>query len=179
MSNYAGRVYIPIGYYGVAKIGIVMAKPYIHAKSSARRFGGKPEEYMEIHQLLDSSKGTIADNRHRALTHNSFFLSVIIEKIFGVTITNSDGKEVSTREVAEQHVLEDYGGKFIPTAQDFLQGIPFEPWMNNGKDGYPPSFKIMEKKEKETIIIIKNDDVDAIDKTTEENIKKMRSMTYD
>lgn len=50
-----------------------MAKPYIHAISSAKRFGGKPEDYIEIHNLMDSSKGAIPDNRHRALTHNSWF----------------------------------------------------------------------------------------------------------
>lgn len=117
-----------------------MSKPFIHAKSSARRFGGKPEDYLSIHDLLDSSKAAIADNRHRALTHNSWFLSVVIEKIFGHVMVNSDGREVSTREVAEQHVLEDYKGRFIPSAQDFLQEIEFKSWMQNG-EGVPPSFQ--------------------------------------
>ncbi len=30
-----------------------MSKPYIHALSSAKKFGGKPEDYLEIHQLMD------------------------------------------------------------------------------------------------------------------------------
>lgn len=119
-----------------------MAKPIFHAQSSARRFGGKPEDYLAIHDLMDSSKGAVADNRHRALTHNAWFLSNVIEKVFGhsiqVTLANGLKKTVSTREVAEQHVLEDYGGRFIPTAQDFLARIPIEPWMDNGK-GDPPS----------------------------------------
>lgn len=120
-------------------------KPWIHSLSSARRFGGKPEDYIEIHNFLDSSKAVISDVRHRALTHNSWFLGFILEKIFGVTITNSDGKKVSVRDVGEQHVGEDYGG-FIPSAQDFLQEIEFKPWMNNGK-GVPPSMaKIYRKK---------------------------------
>jgi len=44
-----------------------MAKPFIHAESSVKRWGGKPEDYIEIHNLMDSSKGAIADHRHRAL----------------------------------------------------------------------------------------------------------------
>lgn len=117
-----------------------MSKPYIHAISSAKRFGGQPDDYIDIHNLMDSSKGSIADNRHRALTHNSWFLSVILEKVFGVTRTNSDGKVYSVRDIGEQHVLEDYGGKFIPTAQDFLQEIEYKDWMQNGK-GVPSSFQ--------------------------------------
>lgn len=63
-----------------------MAKPYIHAESSAKRFGGKSEDYVAIHEFLDSSKSYIPDVRHRALTHNSFFIEVIIPRIFGKTI---------------------------------------------------------------------------------------------
>ncbi|MCS6822102.1 MAG: hypothetical protein NZ551_09545 [Microscillaceae bacterium] len=120
-----------------------MAKPYIHAISSAKRFGGKPEDYIEIHNLMDSSKGAIPDNRHRALTHNSWFLSNILERIFGTTIINSDGKVVSVRDIGEQHILEDYGNQFIPTAQDFLQEIPYIGWMNG--NGVPPSKAKIEK----------------------------------
>lgn len=128
-----------------------MAKPFIHSRSSARKFGGKPDDYIEIHSFLDSSKSAIADNRHRMLTHNSWFISNVIERVFGYTFINSDGREVSTRDVAEQHVLEDFNMRFIPSAQDFLQNIEFEPWMNNGK-GCPPSFaKIYYKGEKNDI----------------------------
>jgi hypothetical protein len=72
-----------------------MSKPWIHAVSSAKRFGGVPEDYIEIHNLMDSSKATIADSRHRALTHNAWFVGTILEKIFGVTFTNSAGKQIS------------------------------------------------------------------------------------
>jgi hypothetical protein len=96
---------------------------------------------------MDSSKGAIADNRHRALTHNAWFISNVIEKVFGhfivVTMPSGKSKKVSTREVAEQHVLEDFGGRFIPSAQDFLAKIPMEPWMNNGI-GVPPSYEAIE-----------------------------------
>lgn len=130
-----------------------MSKPYIHALSSARRFGGTPEDYLEIHNLMDSSKAAMPDNRHRALTHNSWFIGYVVERVFGVTITNSAGKVVSVRDVAEQHVLEDFGGRFIPTPQDYLGEMEFQPWMNNGAGGtYPPSCaKIEQKRQKKFI----------------------------
>lgn len=115
-----------------------MSKPWIHSLSSAKKFGGIPEDYIEIHNLMDSSKQALPDNRHRALTHTSWFL-FILEKIFGVTITNSEGKKVSVRDIGEQHILEDFRGKFIPTPQDYLSLIPFQSWMDNGKHGLPPS----------------------------------------
>jgi hypothetical protein len=106
-----------------------MAKPWIHCKSSAKKFGGKASDYLEIHQLMDSSKAAYCNNLHRTLTHNSWFLSVILERIFGVVIVNSDGKEVSVREIGEQHVAEDFGG-FIPTASDYLDLMDFHPWVS-------------------------------------------------
>ncbi len=112
-------------------------KPHLHAQSSARRFGGAPADYLGIHNLLDSSKAALPDNRHRALTHNAWFVGTILERIFGVTIVNGDGKEVSVRDIGEQHVLEDYGGRFIPTAQDFFGDVPLRPWMLG--QGLPPS----------------------------------------
>ena len=116
-----------------------MSKPFVHARSSAKLWGGDPEDYMEIHKFMDSSKGAIADNRHRALTHNAWFIMNVLPKVFGDTFINSAGREVSTRDVGEQHVAEDYGMRFIPTAQDFLEAIPYESWMHNGKHGLPPS----------------------------------------
>ena len=130
-----------------------MAKPWIHAESSAKKFGGKPEDYIEIHNFLDSSKGTIADSRHRALTHNAWFLSTILERVFGVTIKNSEGKNVSVRDVGEQHVLEDYRGRFIPSAQDFLQEIEVKEWMISGNGQPPSSAKLYKKGEKKYVKI--------------------------
>lgn len=119
-----------------------MSKPYIHALSSQRRWGGEPEDYMEIHDFMDSSKGAIPDNRHRALTHNSWFLSVVLEKVFGTYIVNSADRKVQVRDIGEQHVLEDFGGRFIPSAQDYLAEIEFQPWMQNAQGGAtPPSFR--------------------------------------
>lgn len=127
-----------------------MSKPYIHALSSQRRWGGEPEDYIEIHNLMDKSKGTIADSRHRALTHNAWFISEILERIFGVTLTNSAGRVVSVRDVGEQHVMEDYANRFIPSAQDFLEEIPMKEWMIAGKGEPPASVKNIERNQKRT-----------------------------
>ena len=134
-----------------------MSKPYLHAVSSAKRFGGTPEDYIEIHNLMDSSKGAIADNRHRALTHTSWFLSTILERVFGVTLKNSDGKVVSVRDIGEQHVLEDFGGKYIPSAQDYLGEMEFKDWMQNGA-GHPPSFSKIAKRQKDKVRLFTNRD---------------------
>ena len=49
------------------------------------------------------------------------------ERIFGHTITTSNGKNIPTRWVAEQHILEDMG--FIPSMQDWLSNIQAQEWM--------------------------------------------------
>jgi hypothetical protein len=103
-----------------------MAHPLRHALSSARKFGGKAEDYLPIHNWFDESKAFFPDFRHRALRHHSegIFLA---EKLFGVAIVNSDGKLIPVRYVAEQHVREDLGR--IPTAQDWLLQITPQRWM--------------------------------------------------
>jgi hypothetical protein len=101
-------------------------KPFIHAKSSAKRYGGVPEDYLEIHDFMDSSKAHIPDVRHRAIFHSSFGC-YIVEKVFGVVRINSAGKEYSVRDVAEDHIIEDLG--YIPTVQDYFQNMAIQPWM--------------------------------------------------
>jgi len=126
-----------------------MSKPHLHAISSAKKFGGIWEDYMEIHEFMDSSKAVIADNRHRALTHNSWFISVVIPRVFGeVFKRKSDNGRVSSRDIAEQHVLEDYKNKFVPSGADFLTLLPFKDWMQNGNGTPPNSFEsILESEE--------------------------------
>ncbi len=93
-----------------------MAHPIKHAESSARKFGGKAEDYLAIHNWFDESKAFLSDFRHRALRHHAEGI-FLCEKVFGAAITNSEGKAVPVRYVGEQHVKEDLGR--IPTAQDF------------------------------------------------------------
>jgi hypothetical protein len=147
-----------------------MAKPIIHAQSSARKFGGKPEDYEPVHAFMDCSKGAIADNRHRTLTHNSWFLSNVLERVKFAnsgpetadhrfpTIINSDGRVVSVRDIGEQHCLEDFANKFIPSAQDYLAEMEYKSWMQNGI-GDPPSFAKIAEKRKTKIKSLNNKSV--------------------
>lgn len=109
-----------------------MANPEIHAKSSVKRWGGTIEDYLAIHELLDSPKETMNNNTSRMLTHNVWFCYKIIPKIFGYNITNSDGRSVDTVDIAMLHVAEDFRMKFVPTVQDYLKHLDVQPWMNNG-----------------------------------------------
>jgi hypothetical protein len=101
-------------------------KPFIHSDLSAKKFGGKPEDYSDIHNFMDMSKMCHADVRHRAILHNTFGC-YIAEMVFGETRTNSEGKVYSVRDIAEQHVLDDLGQ--IPTLSQWLEKMPIEPWM--------------------------------------------------
>ncbi len=99
-----------------------MSKPFIHAQSSAKKFGGIPEDYLPIHDEMDSTKGVIADSRHRVIYHS-----------------------------AEQHVLEDFKG-FIPSLQDYLLNMELMPWMENGSGPPPSFASVIEKKKKYKIV---------------------------
>jgi hypothetical protein len=85
-----------------------VAHPLKHAESTARKWGGRPEDYLAIHQWFDESKAFLADFRHRAMRHHAEGI-FMCEKFFGVTVTNSDGKQVPVRYIGEQHVREDLG----------------------------------------------------------------------
>ncbi|HSX25052.1 MAG TPA: hypothetical protein VLG69_03750 [Candidatus Andersenbacteria bacterium] len=119
-----------------------MGKPHEHAESSAKKFGGEAKDYLEIHKLIDSSRDAFGDVRHRMATHTSWFINVILPRIFGETIENSAHNDVSVRLIGEWHVLEDFEGEFIPTLQDFAEEIEMKAWMDNARGGaVPPSRK--------------------------------------
>jgi hypothetical protein len=102
-------------------------KPLIHAKISAKKFGGIPEDYFDIHNFFDSSKQCLPDIRHRAILHSSFGI-FIAEQVFGVYIKNSEGNDVCVRDLCEDHVIQDLG--YIPTVEDWLKNLPIEKWMS-------------------------------------------------
>lgn len=107
-----------------------MSHPHYHAKSSAKRFGGIPSDYHAIHEWFDQVKAHLPDVRHRSILHSSFGV-FLAQQVFGeVIVRKSDGKEVPTRLLGEQHVLEDLG--FIPTVQDWLKELPMRAWMIKG-----------------------------------------------
>ena len=95
--------------------------PVLHAKSSAKKFGGKWEDYIHIHNWFDETKAWIGYSDHRVFRHHSegIFES---EKVFGSTFLNSDNKIVYTRYVGEQHVREDCYNH-IPSAKEFLKAL--------------------------------------------------------
>lgn len=105
-------------------------KPFLHGKVSVKKWGGKEEDYQAIHDFLDMTKSAHADMRHRAILHNTMG-PYIAERVFGVNITNSDGKLISVRDVAEQHILDDMGR--IPSLSDYLNGMPMYDWLGGGK----------------------------------------------
>ena len=102
-------------------------KPLVHARISVKKYGGVVEDYLPLHDFFDSSKAAVADVRHRAILHSAFGIFVL-ERVFGTYITNSDGKDVSVRDIGEDHVLQDLG--FIPTMSNWLDKMPIEPWMS-------------------------------------------------
>lgn len=110
-------------------------KAMYHAKSSARHYGGQPGDYLDVHEFIDSSKEHVADVRHRALLHSSFGVGMVA-KMFGSSmhVTKRHGKgllEVSLRDIAERHILEDIGR--IPSVQDWLDAMDVRPWMGGRK----------------------------------------------
>lgn len=107
-----------------------MSHVYYHCVSSVKKFGGKWTDYEKIHGWFDATKEFMPDFRHRALRHHAQGIFEL-EREFGITITNSDGKEVPVRLIGEQHVKEDCGGR-IPTVADWLNKIMPESWMNRG-----------------------------------------------
>lgn len=98
-----------------------MAHPIQHAKSAAKRFGGKWEDYIAIEEWFDETKAWVGHSMHRMFRHHSEGIFEC-EQRFGMVITNSDGKDVYVRYVGEQHVKEDCNN-YIPTAKEWIDMI--------------------------------------------------------
>lgn len=102
---------------------------WYHAVSSANKYGGAPEDYIEVHEFIDSSKRIIGDIRHRSLYHHTEGIW-LCQRLFGRTIpveVNGKAKKVPTRLVAELHIEQDLG--WIPSPKDYIDGMPIRPWM--------------------------------------------------
>lgn len=107
--------------------GSNVSNPYYHAISSAKCFGGLPEDYLEIHEWFDRGKISQPDFKHRALSHHAQGIYDGAQ-LFGKTITISTGAQVPTRLIGEQHVQEDLG--FIPSFQDWMDLLFAKRWMS-------------------------------------------------
>lgn len=104
-----------------------------HAVSAARKWGGTPEDYIEVEEFIDSSKKLIGDVRHRSLYHHTEGVW-LCQRIFGRTLTvqrEHHAIEVPVRLVAERHVLEDLG--WLPSPADYIGGMPIQTWMSGAQ----------------------------------------------
>jgi hypothetical protein len=66
--------------------------PYKHAESSCIKWGGTPEDYIDLHQWFDETKQLTGNWTHRALRHHAQGVEQSI-LAFGHYITNSHGKK--------------------------------------------------------------------------------------
>lgn len=80
--------------------------------------------------MVEESKAYFPDFRHRALYHHTAGI-FLAERLFGVSLTNSDKNVVPIRYLGEQHIREDLGR--IPTLQDWLVNLKPVPWMYGRK----------------------------------------------
>ncbi len=103
-----------------------MSNSYYHAVSSARRWGGQPEEYIHLHGWIDEPKLWFGDFRARALRHHTQGIYELKER-FGITLKLETGIIVPVAAIAEQHMIEDFGR--IPSVQDWLSNLKPQPWM--------------------------------------------------
>lgn len=131
-------------------------KPYDHAKNSVRIWGGKIENYLPIHDLLDLPKIAHPDMRHRSIMHNAMGV-MIAEMAFGPfqSFLKADGTvaNVATRAICERHILEDVG--FLPTVADYLESLVLQDWMTGPEvrsqhiyfDNRPTSLTVSRRKD--------------------------------
>lgn len=78
--------------------------PEAKIKASAQKFGWTEEEVQAIKGLIDEAR-----------SNDSTF------------VTNSDGKRIQIRDIAEQHIVEDMG--CIPTVEDCIHLLPLHGWL--------------------------------------------------
>jgi hypothetical protein len=91
----------------------------VHSELSAHKFGGKVEDYFAIHKFIDSSKLFFFDIKHRSILHHTLGIDLCI-RLFGDTITNSEGEVRLVRDIAAEHIKEDLNGK-IPTVREWFE----------------------------------------------------------
>ncbi len=95
-------------------------KPLQHAQISAKTYGGKWTDYIEIHSFLDSSKAASAHYKHRFLLHHAQGIELAV-RVFGETVINCENREISTRQLLTDHLIEDVGR--IVTIEDWAKDL--------------------------------------------------------
>lgn len=76
-------------------------RPYLHAMSSAASLGGQWDDYLAIHEFIDSTKMACPDIRHRMILHSVDFGGALLRMAF------PDCDKVE--QLVIQHVTEDIG----------------------------------------------------------------------
>jgi hypothetical protein len=102
---------------------------WFHAQSAARKWGGEPDDYLEIEEFIDSSKKIIGDVRHRSLYHHTQGVW-LCQDLFG-KVLRINGHPVPVRLIAEQHIIEDLG--WLPSPADYVGNMELAPWMGGKK----------------------------------------------
>jgi hypothetical protein len=110
-----------------------MSQSYEHGQSSARHFGGVPEDYLAIHEWIDQFKSTVGDVSHRQYLHNTMG-PWLAQQVFGHTITTTDGKTVIVRDIVEHHIVEDLG--WIPSPADWSASLTIKGWMGGRRNKF-------------------------------------------
>lgn len=95
-------------------------KPLQHAQISQKSYGGSWQDYIEIHNFLDSSKASCAHFKHRFLLHHTEGIELGV-KIFGEKFKNSENKSIETRRLLTEHLIEDVGQ--IVTVEDWARDL--------------------------------------------------------
>jgi hypothetical protein len=107
---------------------------WYHAQSAARKWGGRPEDYIDLEEFIDSSKKIIGDIRHRSLYHHTAG-AWLCQQVFGRTLEIGH-KQVPVRLVAEQHIIEDLG--WLPSPKDYVDNMKLAPWMGGKRERTDP-----------------------------------------
>ena len=103
---------------------------WFHAVSASKKWGGKPEDFIEIEEFIDSSKKIIGDVRHRSVYHHTEGVW-LCQRIFGRVLKLESGRLVPVREIAERHIIEDLG--WIPSPADYMKTMEREQWMGGAR----------------------------------------------
>jgi len=105
-------------------------KPYRHAAIAAKRYGGRWEDYVEVHTFFDSSKAAYPGHGHRMFLHNPFGLECA-ERVFGRHLVNSDGLPVPVERLGLDHCVEDVGR--MVAVGEWLDLLPTTAWEGTAK----------------------------------------------
>jgi hypothetical protein len=101
-----------------------MSHAVLHAKSSAKKYGGLYTDYLPLHEWMDDSKLWVPNVNHRIFKHHSLGIKEGEEK-FGSHFTNSDGNVVYTRYILSDHIKEDCFNH-VPTPQEWIEALNSE-----------------------------------------------------